>query len=142
MANTLYNVAREKFLTGDMSWRDHAFKVCLVHTGTGAYTFAATHTSKSDLGTSVNSGTGSDQLLQNKTYALGAAGASNVTFTTVSATSGNPTIEAIVIYRDNTSDGTTTLVAFIDTATGLPITPNGGDIIVTWDTGTNKIFRL
>jgi len=24
----------------------------------------------------------------------------------------------------------------------LPITPNGGDIIVTWDNGINKIFRL
>ena len=33
-------------------------------------------------------------------------------------------------------------INFIDTATGLPITPNGGDIIVTWDNGANKIFKL
>jgi hypothetical protein len=25
---------------------------------------------------------------------------------------------------------------------GLPVTPNGGNITVTWDTGTNKIFKL
>jgi len=30
----------------------------------------------------------------------------------------------------------------MDTATGLPITPNGGDIIITWDNGTNRILRL
>jgi hypothetical protein len=28
------------------------------------------------------------------------------------------------------------------TGSGLPVTPNGGDITVAWDTGTNKIFRL
>ena len=25
---------------------------------------------------------------------------------------------------------------------GLPVTPNGGDITITWDSGANKIFRL
>jgi len=34
------------------------------------------------------------------------------------------------------------LIAFIDTATNLPVTPNGGDIIVAWDNGANKIFKL
>ena len=36
-------------------------------------------------------------------------------------------IEAIVIYVDTGTEATSPLVAFIDTATGLPITPNGGD---------------
>ena len=60
-----------------------------------------------------------------------------------------PSIEALVIYREVLgTDGVTPdeaaspLIAYIDTATGLPITPNGGDIIVTWDNGINKIFRL
>ena len=34
------------------------------------------------------------------------------------------------------------VIAFIDTATGLPVTPNGGDITITWDNGANKIFKL
>ena len=38
--------------------------------------------------------------------------------------------------------GTSPLIANIDVATGLPITPSGGDIIVQWDTGANKIFKL
>jgi hypothetical protein len=52
-------------------------------------------------------------------------------------------IEAIVIYKDTGTESTSPLIAIIDTATrSLPITPNGGDIIVTWDNGTNKIFKV
>ena len=51
-------------------------------------------------------------------------------------------IEAIVLYKDTGTDATSPLIASIATATGLPITPNGGDIIVTWDNGANKIFKL
>jgi hypothetical protein len=28
------------------------------------------------------------------------------------------------------------------TGSGLPVTPNGGNIVVTWDNGANKIFKL
>lgn len=33
-------------------------------------------------------------------------------------------------------------IAYIDTGTGLPVTPNGSDITVTWDSGASKIFAL
>ena len=59
----------------------------------------------------------------------GAADAADCTFTSVTGSS----IEAIVIYKDTGTEATSPLIAYIDTATGLPITPNGGDIIVTWD---------
>lgn len=44
------------------------------------------------------------------------------------------TVEALSIYRKNAGANTTwRLVAFIDTGqTGLPVTPNGGDIAVAW----------
>ena len=61
-----------------------------------------------------------------------------MTFTDVTGAS----IEAIIIYSDTGTEATSPLIAYIDTATGLPITPNGGDIIVTWDNGANKIFKL
>ena len=68
----------------------------------------------------------------------GAADAADVTFTSVSG----PSIEAIIIYADTGTEASSPLIAYIDTATGLPITPNGGDIIVTWDNGANKIFKV
>jgi hypothetical protein len=29
-----------------------------------------------------------------------------------------------------------------NTGSGLPVTPNGGNIVVTWDNGVNRIFKL
>jgi hypothetical protein len=51
-------------------------------------------------------------------------------------------VEAIAIYQDTGNEATSRLIAYIDTATGLPVTPNGGDINLNWDTGVNKIFKL
>ena len=48
-------------------------------------------------------------------------------------------ITGILIYRDCKDHH---LIAFIDKAYSLPAIPNGGDIIVTWDNGTNKIFDM
>jgi len=52
------------------------------------------------------------------------------------------TCEAIVIYKHTGTESTSRLIAYIDTATGLPVTPNGGDITIQWDSGANKIFKL
>jgi hypothetical protein len=62
-----------------------------------------------------------------------------VTFTAVT---GDP-CEAIVIWQDTGVESTSRLIAYIDTASsGLPVTPNGGDITIAWDSGANKIFKL
>jgi len=50
--------------------------------------------------------------------------------------------ESIDIYKDTGTESTSYLIANINSATGLPVTPNGGDIIVQWDNGSNKIFKL
>jgi hypothetical protein len=48
----------------------------------------------------------------------------------------------LVIYQDTGVEGTSRLIGYYDVATGLPITPNGGDVTVTLDNGANKIFAL
>ena len=135
MANFLFNDAREAFLTGQINWLEDAIKVMLVHAGIDLT--ASDHHVLSDVGTSfrVNSG---PITLTNKTAAGGAADGADCTFTAVTGSS----IRWIVIYRDGENEADSLLIAAIDTATGLPITPNGGDIIVTWDNGQNKIFKL
>lgn len=60
---------------------------------------------------------------------------------TLTAVSGSASAY-IVIVRDTGADATSPLIALIDTATGLPVTPNGGDITIQWDSGANKIFKL
>lgn len=52
----------------------------------------------------------------------------DTTFTTVT---GDPA-DYIVIWKDTTVASTSLLIVFFDTASGLPVTPNGGDIVVAW----------
>lgn len=136
MANSLYDAARASFLTAGLNWSSDTIKAILVDTA--IYTVnLSTHVFLSDVSGSAIVATSS--AFSSKTTTGGAAGAANITFTAVSY-AGN--VGAIIIYKDTGSGATSNLIAFINTATGLPIAPNGGDIIVSWDTGTNKIFRL
>ena len=54
---------------------------------------------------------------------------------------GDP-CEFLLLYRFVTVDADSPLLIYIDTATGLPVTPNGGDINVAWDNGANKIAKI
>lgn len=73
-----------------------------------------------------------------KSYTSGIFDGADVTWTSVSGAQ----CEAIVIYRQNAGANTTwRLVAYIDTSvTGLPVTPNGGNISVAWH--ATGIFAL
>ena len=74
------------------------------------------------------------ELSTGKTLGVVAAGvfdADNITFT---ALSGDP-VEQLIIYRDTGTESTSNLLAMWATATGLPLTPNGGDVTVTWAAG-------
>ena len=73
-----------------------------------------------------------------KTTTLGVFDAADVTFTSVTGDIS----EALVIWKDTTVEATSNLIAYIDTATGLPVTPNGGNITVQFDNGANKILKL
>jgi hypothetical protein len=133
MANALYDLGREAFLAGSISWSGDTIKVALVDTGT--YTVnLATHQFLSSLTGVV----GTAQTLASKTVTAGVADAADVTYTAVTGA----TVEAIVVYKDTGVAGTSPLIAYIDTAANLPVTPNGGDIGITWDNGANKIFKL
>lgn len=135
MANTLYDKARERFLRGQINWDTDTMKVCLVDKNVYTPNFT-THEYLSDVSGSAIIAAG--VTLTGKSSTSGAADANDVTFTAVS---GNES-EALIIYKDTGDTATSPLIALIDSATGLPITPNGGDIIVVWDNGANKIFKL
>jgi len=141
MANALYSLYKQKLLnpgtlgtsSGDaIDLADDTIKVALVDTGT--YTYSAAH----EFYTSISSAViGTPQTLGTKTVANGVFDAADSTFTAVSGAS----VEALVIYKDTTVAGTSSLIAFIDVvASGLPVTPNGGNITITWH--ASGIFAL
>ena len=135
MANTLYDKARERFLRGQINWDTDTVKVCLVDKNVYTPNFT-THEYLSDVSGSAVIAPG--VTLTAKSSTSGAADANDVTFSAVSGAES----EALILYKDTGDPATSPLIALIDSATGLPITPNGGDIIVVWDNGANKIFKL
>lgn len=139
MANALYNKGREGFLDGTIDWDTNDIRVILIDTAD--YTFSQTHDNLDDVASASRVATSG--ALTGKTVLNGVADADNVTFTAVT---GDP-CEAIIIYKHTGVETTARLIAYIDTASsGLPVTPNGGDITIAWANsgldGAGGIFKL
>lgn len=135
MANAMYAKGLEGFLDGSIDWDTHTIKAVLIDAAD--YTVnLATHDNLDDIPGGARVATSS--ALSGKTVTDGVADASDVTLSSVT---GDPS-EAVVLYKDTGTESTSRLICYLDTATGLPVTPNGGDIVLTWDNGANKIFKL
>lgn len=136
MANALYDAGRAAFLGADIDWLADNIKVSLVR---GYTPNVSTHDFLDDVAAAGGTLVATSANLGTKTSTAGVADAADVTYTTVSA---GASCAHLVIYKDTGTPSTSALVGLIDTATGLPITPNGGDITIQWDNGSNKIFKL
>lgn len=133
MANAIYPKYKEALLDAftDTDMSGLTVKVALIDTGT--YTYSAAH----QFFSSVTGVVGTPQTITTKTVTNGVFDGDNVTFTGVTGAS----VEALLIYIDTGTASTSRLVAYIDTGvTGLPVTPNGGDITITWN--GSGIFAL
>lgn len=133
MANAIYPLTKQAWLAGTAGYdmdndtaQDGVF-VALVDTGT--YTYNAAHDFYNDLSGVV----GTDQRVTTPTVTNGLFDGDNLVFSSVSGNS----VEALVGYRHNAGANTTwPLIWYYDTAGGgLPVTPNGGNINVTWNAG-------
>ena len=133
MANALYSKAKEAFLNGSINMVANTITIALVDTG--VYTYSATHQFRNEVS---NSAIISSTTLANKTITNGVFDADDATFSSVTGAN----CEALIIFSDTGIQGTSRLVAYIDSATGLPILPNGGDITVVFSSGASKIFAL
>lgn len=136
MANQLFDSGRNAFLRGEVAWQTDTIKAVLVDAAD--YTVnLATDQFLSDIPAAARVAT--TAAFTGKTTVAGVADAADVVFT---GATGDLS-EAIVIYKDTGSAATSQLIAYIDTATGLPVQPNSGDVNVLWDNGAaTKIFKL
>jgi len=134
MTNALYGLGRDAFLNGDIDWVNDTITAVLVDTATYSVDIDV-----DDFLADIPAGERvATQAMAGMSSALGVADATDTVFSTVTG----DTCEAVVIYKDTGSAATDPLLVYIDTATGLPVTPNGGNITVQWDSGANKIFKL
>lgn len=64
------------------------------------------------------------------TVAVGVFDAADAVFTALSGDS----VERLIIFKDTGTEATSILIAIYDTFTsGMPLTPNGGDVTVQWN---------
>ena len=133
MANALYPKAKEAFLNADIDMATDTVTIALIDTAN--YVYSSTHQYRSDIS---DDAVIASTTLSNKTTANGVFDADDATFTSVTGAN----CEALVIFQNTGTQSTSRLIAYIDSATGLPILPNGGDITVAFSSGANRIFAL
>ena len=122
MANALYPSFKEALLNKEHDLNSDAIKAILVDLAD--YTYSAAHTQLSDVAVAARVATSG--ALASPTIASGVFDSADFTWTAVT---GDP-CEAIILYND--THASKALIAFYDTGmTGIPVTPNGGDINLT-----------
>lgn len=138
MANAIYPLYKQELLRGTannaLNSSEGATGVFCALVDTGVYTYNSAHQFFSSLSGIV----GTDQEILTKTQVNGTFDGTDLTYTAVSGNS----VEALVLYRKNAGANTTwPLIAYIDTSvTGLPVTPNGGNITIQWN--ASGIFTI
>ena len=143
MANALYDPGREGFLDGSIDWDTATIKVAMVR----GYTFSAAHKFVSDVTGAGGTLHATSSALASKTVTSGVADAADIVLSGVTA---NATAHVLIVFQASAVTGgadvaatAQRLIAYLDTGTQLPVTPAvAGDYTVTWDSGTNRIFKL
>lgn len=133
MASALYDAGRENFLGGDIDWDANNIKLVLYDAADYTRNLS-TDNALDDIAAAARVATSGN--LASKTKTGGTADAADVT---LSAVSGDVS-EGIAHYKDTGTESTSLLICSHDTATGLPVTPNGGDIIISYN--ASGIFKL
>lgn len=138
MANAIYPLYKQALLSGasnlDLTQSSASLAPFVAMVNISTYTYSAAHQYYSSLSGQV----GTDQQITSPTVTNGTFNGATATFTSVSGAA----VGALIIYRKNSGANTTwALVLYEDTSvTGLPVTPNGGNIVITWN--GSGIFTL
>jgi len=142
VANAVYPKAKEGFLDGSIDLDTAVIKVSLVR----GYTYSGSHEFVSDVTGAGGTLHSTSSGLSTKSVTNGVFDADDVTFTTPSTDAND---HSLLVYQSSAVGGgsdvaasSQRVIAWIDTGTGIPIKPAGGDITVVWDAGANKIFSL
>lgn len=134
MADSWYTLGKQNLLDGNVDMNDDNLKTVLLDEAD--YTInLTTDNDLADIPSAARVATSSNMTT---TVTNGVFDAQDITYSSVSGDQS----ESLTIYKDSGVESTSFLLINIDAATGLPVTPNSGDITVTWDSGANKIFSF
>lgn len=126
MANVLYPKFKEALLNKEHDLNTDQIKAYLIDNAD--YTYSATHITANTSNVAAAAIVATSAAFTNPTITDGVFDANDFTWSTVT---GDPA-ENIILWNDSTTSPTVdALIAFYDSVTGLPVTPNGGNINVT-----------
>ena len=145
MADAFYNTGLNGILAGEIDFDTASIKVSLLRTGT----FTATHQFVSEVvgaGATIVSTTAA---LASKTIGTPGPGVADAADTVFSSVPTGAACNALIIYQASAvtggADVATTaqrLIAWLDSYTGLPVTPNGANINLAFPNDANRIFKI
>ena len=133
MANSMYDHGRKNFCLGEIDWVDGDNRIMFIDEADDVPDIANDEDLDDRVGAAI---VGTSANMASEACVAGVCDAADITVATVSGDE----FESIDLYEETGTATTSWLICNIDTATGLPCTPNGGDITVAWDAGANKIF--
>lgn len=165
MANTMYGPARSAIMNGVIKLVTDTIRAILVDTtvytpvftGSGAHVFLDSITGLSNATAGAPGGSANAPALTGKVLSPTAWGspptpvpdwgvfdADDTLFGSCTNPTGTSTFEAVGLFWDNGgADSTKRLICLIDTvASGLPVTPNGGDVTMQWPSGGTPDYRI
>lgn len=135
MANVIYDKYKESLLiaANNVSITDETIKVSLIDSDVEAFTATDQYYSEVEANAVIATAT-----LENVTVVNGVVDADDLLFETVTE---ETECEALLFWIDTGDANTSHLIAYMDTnINGLPITPDGSNVSVTWS--TSGIFKL
>ena len=138
--NAWYDEGLRQFGLGSVAWKTaggSAIKALLIDTA--AYTVdLATDATLADIPAGARVGSPAAMVLID----AAAGGVLDANDLSITGLVGTPTVEALVVFHDTGVEGTSTLLLYIDDATGLPVPGGVAQVNVAWNNGANKIARL
>jgi hypothetical protein len=135
--------SRQAWVDKNISWTADDVRVVLIQTtGTGSVTPSSSWTTLADITSGARVFVSSGQTptsLANKTNVSGVMDADDFTCKSVFGNAAGAV--ALIQFNAGTPEASRVLIV-IDSGPGLPVTPNGGDITLQWNNGTNKIAKI
>jgi hypothetical protein len=148
VANSLFDTGREGFLAGEIDWDTAVIKAVPVR----SYTFSAAHKFLSDVTTAggvLAVTLAASPALAGKSVTGGVADASDLSPAYAAMTAGAAVTSILLVQASAVTGGadvaatSVRLIAYLDTGTNIPFTPNGGDINIAWgNVAGTLIFKL
>lgn len=134
MASFFYGKGAQHWGAGDVAWASNTINVALVATG-----YAPNANTDEFYSVAVSGGNivSAGVALTSKTNVGGLLNAANTTWSTVTGSQ----VTQLVVYVGGTPGSGDYLLLNLNTGTNLPVTPNGGNIVASYDP-TNGLGTL